>query len=150
MLNSGLLLYGKEFLNKYNYILSIKLHPLTKGIIVQENERVKNCQDMDTQFLMKHSSIVITDYSSTIMDYSLLNRKIVLYAPDFEEYIIKEGLFEESRKIYNSDYICCTPEEVIERIKNDDDRLSKKINEIFNLNQQGQFCKRIVDEIRKI
>ena len=44
-------------------------------------------QSYDTQELMYNSDVLITDYSSCYIDYLLLNRPIVFYSYDLEDYL---------------------------------------------------------------
>ncbi|WP_165964853.1 CDP-glycerol glycerophosphotransferase family protein [Periweissella cryptocerci] len=47
----------------------------------------------DLNLLMQASDILITDYSSIMFDYAVLNRPIVLLQPDAEEYAAKRGMY---------------------------------------------------------
>lgn len=51
-------------------------------------------QPIDAQELMKYSDVLITDYSSCYIDYMLLDRPIVFFNYDYDEYI------KEDRKMY--------------------------------------------------
>ncbi|HEX6684714.1 MAG TPA: CDP-glycerol glycerophosphotransferase family protein, partial [Candidatus Limnocylindrales bacterium] len=43
--------------------------------------------------LMLVSDVLVTDYSSVMFDYALLDRPIVIYAPDWEEYVNARGVY---------------------------------------------------------
>jgi CDP-glycerol glycerophosphotransferase len=43
--------------------------------------------------LMLVSDVLVTDYSSVMFDYALLDRPIVIYAPDWEEYVRERGVY---------------------------------------------------------
>jgi CDP-glycerol glycerophosphotransferase len=43
--------------------------------------------------LMLVSDVLVTDYSSVMFDYALLDRPIVIYAPDWEEYVRDRGVY---------------------------------------------------------
>lgn len=58
--------------------------------------------DVDSQTLLKFSDILITDYSSCYIDYLLLNRPIVFFNYDYQEYL------SEDRQLY-FDYQEVTP-----------------------------------------
>ena len=47
-------------------------------------------QSLDTQELMYNSDVLITDYSSCYIDYLLLNRPIVFFSYDLEDYLKKD------------------------------------------------------------
>lgn len=86
MANSNIL---QDLLEDYGYTLIIKPHFLTK---VEKNKELLNIliyNDLDIpdiQMLLKDIDILITDYSSVIGDFVLLNRPIIFYSYDLEEY----------------------------------------------------------------
>lgn len=43
--------------------------------------------------LMLVSDVLVTDYSSVMFDYALLDRPIVIYAPDWAEYRVSRGVY---------------------------------------------------------
>lgn len=53
-----------------------------------ESSRVKNVSDYpDMQELLLISDVLITDYSSSIWDFSLMEKPCFLFMPDYNEYI---------------------------------------------------------------
>lgn len=46
--------------------------------------------DYDTQLLLKKASILITDYSSCYVDYLLLNKPVIFYNFDHEDYVMTD------------------------------------------------------------
>lgn len=67
-------------------VLLYKLHPLLKGAKFPEQARLINVFDESLYMLMCVSTALISDYSSILFDYALLNKKIICYAPDMESY----------------------------------------------------------------
>lgn len=51
----------------------------------------------DMQELLMAADMMITDYSSSVWDYSFLKRPCVLYVPDCEEYTRKNGFYVDIR-----------------------------------------------------
>ena len=51
----------------------------------------------DMQDLLLASDILITDYSSSVWDYSLLNRPCFLYTTDLDEYLERQGFYIDVR-----------------------------------------------------
>lgn len=51
----------------------------------------------DMQDLLLASDILITDYSSSVWDYSLLKRPCFLYTTDLDEYLEKQGFYVDVR-----------------------------------------------------
>lgn len=75
-----------------NYVIFLKSHPLE--IISYSNERVIDVSHVrDIEELLPVSDILISDYSSVMIDYSILKRPIISFAPDFEEYKSSRGLY---------------------------------------------------------
>ncbi|MDE6759066.1 MAG: CDP-glycerol glycerophosphotransferase family protein [Lachnospiraceae bacterium] len=59
-----------------------------------EGKRIINVADYpDMQELLATADLLITDYSSCVWDYALLDRKCILYVPDRKEYTGKTGFY---------------------------------------------------------
>ncbi|MBO0991476.1 CDP-glycerol glycerophosphotransferase family protein [Bacillus sp. SD088] len=83
------------------YILMIHLHPYMKKnswikeedqnfvFLIEENYTIEE--------LMAVADILITDYSSIIFDYSLLERPILFYANDLQEYLQERDFYFDYR-----------------------------------------------------
>lgn len=69
--------------------------------------------------LLLVSDILVSDYSSVIWDYSILERPIISYAYDFEEYQRERGLYDGYEEIF-SQGVMQTQEQVISFIKSMD------------------------------
>lgn len=105
--------FSSEFLNKLNiylrrnnYIFLVKRHPYDDFLMNDQNEYL-NILDVSTQIidiydLLPHVDILITDYSSILFDFTLLNRPLIFYPYDIEMYI------EKCRKL-NYDYFAELP-----------------------------------------
>jgi len=78
--------------------------------------------DYDTQQLLKHAALLITDYSSCYIDYLLLDRPIIFYNFDLADYTLND------RELY-FDYNAFTPGEKVTTFENLllllDDKLAK-------------------------
>lgn len=82
-------------------------------------------QSYDTQELMFNSDVLITDYSSCYIDYLLLNRPIVFYSYDLEDYL------KNDREMYY-DYEDVAPGDIC----TDFNQLFKSLNQIT----EGNFA----------
>ena len=82
-------------------------------------------QSYDTQELMFNSDVLITDYSSCYIDYLLLNRPIVFYSYDLEDYL------KNDREMYY-DYEDVAPGDIC----TDFNQLFKALNQIT----EGNFA----------
>lgn len=135
-----------------DYVFGIKLHPYVK-------DRIKIPKEMRTKIidfsdyreindLLIISDKLITDYSSSIFEYSLLNRKIIFYAPDLEEYK-KNRCFYFNYEEFIPGNVYSDFKIVIEEMLNnefDRDRLVKFKNSFFEY-KDGKSSNRIVDYI---
>lgn len=72
-----------------NSKIIVRLHPsiAKKGDLFEYNEYTINGNDYsDPQELTLISDCVITDYSSIAFDFSVIEKKVILYVPDLETY----------------------------------------------------------------
>ncbi len=126
-----------ERLNRYllenKYLLCVKLHPkskLEKKFHELEKEKspiiVLHSED-DPYIFLKKADMLITDYSSIFFDYLYLNRPLVFFDYDKEEYLT------HSRKFY-FDYNKITPGKKAETME----ELFAAINQGFEYKQEWE------------
>ena len=76
----------KKTLGK-DWVIGIKMHPKYPADNIPEDEFCLNLtgypQIIDLFFI---SDILVTDYSSTVVEYALLGKPIIMYAYDLQEY----------------------------------------------------------------
>lgn len=117
-----------------NSIFIAKLHPLTPHISLdrRDNFIILDYGEVDSnQELLGVSDVLITDYSSCCVDFALLNRPIIFYQPDEEEFIRKsEPLYEDLLDVLHTNR-CTIPEELADRIANPSMEAVNKLNAIF-------------------
>lgn len=99
------------------YILLFRTHPYTNELLgVEFNDFVRDFANYpNINDLMKCADVLISDYSATIFDYSILERPIVCFAYDLEEYAQERG-FAMNIKDEMPGGISKTEDEVIDRI----------------------------------
>jgi len=77
-------------------VLFIKLHPFSQIIDLTE---FKNVFAMPSEYelyeFLTAVDVLITDYSSIMYDFILVNRKIVLYTYDKDEYFSTRGVYDD-------------------------------------------------------
>lgn len=81
-----------------DWLVLIRMHPKAKGIIssnVFSEEILDATSYPDMQELLLIADLLITDYSSTIYDFALMRKPILLYTPDIIEYQRLRGLKNE-------------------------------------------------------
>ena len=103
-----------EFCSKNNTIFIIKKHYCHYNEI-EELSELNYLKDVtqieyDPQQLLKHADILITDYSSCYVDYLLLDRPVIFYNYDHDDYVLND------RDLY-FDYNTTTPGEKVKDFK---------------------------------
>lgn len=77
------------------YVLLIRAHyAVTSTMNVKQSSFVKdvsNYSDINDLYII--SDMIISDYSSSFIDFSILNRPMLCFAYDLEEYELKRGLY---------------------------------------------------------
>jgi CDP-ribitol ribitolphosphotransferase len=74
-----------------SWVLLYKYHPLLH-MKKEEHARAIDVSTEDLYTLMAASSLLISDYSSVIFDYALLEKPMIAYVPDIDEYKASIGL----------------------------------------------------------
>ncbi|QHS09406.1 CDP-glycerol glycerophosphotransferase family protein [Sinimarinibacterium sp. NLF-5-8] len=93
----------EHFLKKSNTLFLIKLHPLSDksemislGLRCSEFIRFADEFDMnDINYLYTQADVLLTDVSSAIFDFMILDKKTLFFMPDLQNYLLKD------RSIYN-------------------------------------------------
>jgi len=151
--------YLSEKLENTNYNFVLRLHPNSN------DERLKQLNNIyffpsnefpDINEWLPVFDVLVTDYSGIAMDYSLLERPIVFYAPDLEEYEAKRGLYEDYHT-FTSGHWCETWEEVgndlLKIIKEEGFEkpieAAKNIKNRYQTYSDGKNSERVVNEIVK-
>ena len=105
-----------------DYVLFVRAHVNTREMLgIQYDDFVRNGSDYPAvNDLMMIADFLISDYSSIIMDYSILARPIVCFGYDYEEYNKARGgfYFDLDKEIPSG--VCRNEDEVINYILNSD------------------------------
>jgi glycerophosphotransferase len=152
MANSNVL---NKLLEQYGYKLIIKPHYLTTVEKNNQNSNILIYNDVDIpdiQKFLKKTDVLITDYSSVISDFVLLNRPILFFSYDLEEYIKLKPINSNYNNILTKTYVD-TLEELIKLLrllfenKVDYQSVNDVINEYMNAPslRQGGYSKNICD-----
>ncbi|GAB6091619.1 CDP-glycerol glycerophosphotransferase family protein [Spirochaeta dissipatitropha] len=93
-----------RFCERTDSYFVIKTHFYSKKFSLSEFDRIVNfaSSGIDPQVLLYYTDILITDYSSCYTDFLLLDRPVVFYAYDIDEYLT------EDREMY-FDFFDVTP-----------------------------------------
>ena len=91
-----------EKIKDTNYIFALKFHPYVKDKIeIPEHMResiIDFSEYREINDLLIVSERLITDYSSSIFEYSLMGRKMLFYVPDLDEYTRDRSFYFEYEK----------------------------------------------------
>jgi len=118
---------------------------------------IADTNNYDVQELLINSALLITDYSSVFFDFAYMEKPVIFYQFDYEEYRkghYSEGYFDYKNKGFGP--VCLNEEEVIREIK-----ISIKNNfeinncYMYNINKffvihDNNNCRRIYEEINKL
>lgn len=134
-----------------NYVIIYKLHPCLEEKTIVDNNNIINANFESLTKLFSITDYLITDYSSILFDFSILERPIISFVPDIEKYKEERGMYFDYKKEIPSK-VCLTEEEVARAItenKFDIEKIKKFKNKYFEFND-NKSKKRVLDLIIKI
>lgn len=133
------------------YILVLRLHPKIKKFFkdkIEVNQKYVDCSDFkNEQELLLISDILISDYSSIMIEFALLNKPIIFFTYDYDTYISKDRGFYFDFKKNVPGPVVYTTDELIAEVKNNDfdkNKISEFRKTQFN-SIDGEASKRVVD-----
>lgn len=132
---------GEEFVILY------KFHPLLGNVQLDSHDRIINMNNEDTHQLFCICNYMISDYSSIVFDYMILEKPMIFYVPDLNEYKKDLGVFVEIQELGLP--ICFDIQDVYKIINEnqfDIDQI-KQCKDIFFQYQDNQSVTRIVSFI---
>lgn len=135
------------------YALILKMHPSVVrgvGIPFDLQEFAFNMSGEDINDVLINTDILITDYSSVVFDFSIMEKPILFYAYDLENYLGERNFYYNFEEFVPGP-IVRTNEEVISAIKSNDFDLHKvrTFKERFFDDLDGHSAERIVKELIK-
>ena len=80
-----------------DWLVLIKHHPHDDAMATNPRHR-SNCS-ISSERLLPVVDLLITDYSTVVLDYLAFDKPFILYAPDLEEYEATRGFFIDYRSI---------------------------------------------------
>lgn len=83
-----------EFKTKEQWVVLVRLHPNIKTYtdLLCGEDYIDVTSFSDGQQILAISDILITDYSSNMIDFILMNKPVFLYSSDIQEYKVERGL----------------------------------------------------------
>lgn len=134
-----------ESLNN-EYVIITKLHYLNH--LDKKYDSVIDCTTYsDIADLMKISDILISDYSSLVLDYALLNKPIILFQYDYEQYMQQRGVYFDFSDYLPSEQIVKSEEALYQIAWQSLNGDNHKITDTFYPLEDGQSTKRIVEAL---
>jgi len=134
--------------------LVLKIHPMEDVKVDQkEFNRILVAEPgSDPYPLLKRVDCLIADYSSIFVDYLLLNRPIIFFPYDLEEYTANEGLYYKYEAITPGDVVKSDRElyDSMERIAEDNDPYETErevIRDLFYDHIDGNSAERIYQRV---
>lgn len=138
---------GNE-LPKYesDYVILTKLHYL--NTLKTQHPAIIDCTEYgEITDLMKISDILISDYSSLILDFALLNKPIVLFQYDYFQYTHSRGVYFDFEDYLPAKQIIDREIDLYQMDWSNLDGNNQKIIETFYPLEDGNSTRRIVETI---
>lgn len=147
-----------DLMKSVNSFFILKLHPFVASLF--ENEKFSNIliypSQSDIYPVLKYTDILVTDYSSIYFDFLLLNRPIIFYSYDYNQYSANMNGFvydyennAPGEKVINQDQL---EKEIINILENKDLYLKERenlVNKFFTYKDKYS-SKRILNFIKDI
>ena len=142
--------------NLKDYIILIRLHPLVEKKIdkkIFSKNFINVCDYYDVSNLLLITDVLISDYSSIVYEFGVLDRPMIFYAYDYDLYAKERGFYIE----YNTlpGIIVKEEKELLNVIKSgiyesDEFNIKRsKFNKKYNKLNDGNATKRFVDLLVK-
>ncbi len=137
---------------KDEYVFLFKIHPFVKNDVTIPYQYQEFYYDFSSyreiNDLLFVSDILITDYSSTCFEFALLNRPMVFFAFDIEEYVQKRDFYYEYTSFIPGPLVKNT-EALIQTIQKKDFKMEKikPFVEYFFDDRDGKSSERVIDQL---
>lgn len=134
------------------WCILVRLHPniSDKADFIEYDSKVINATDYDDMYeLLATGDILITDYSSTMFEFSLMYKPVFLYAPDIEEYKKDRDFYFD---IFSLPFPVAETEEQLYKLIESFDRetYTERLKNFFDelgIVEDGNAAKRVVELI---
>lgn len=137
---------------KEDKVMVLKMHPFVKARIDSKWRNIIDLSDsMDINELMIMSDLLITDYSSVVFEFSLMDKPIIMYSPDREEYIKERDFYYEYEEFVPGPIVNNT-KELIGKINSDgwDTKKVSKFKEKFFDYRDGKSTERFIKLLKSM
>ncbi len=147
--------------DKYGYEVKFFPHRNTAHCFdeisgLTEKIKIANWEEYDLQLLMKESSLMITDYTSSAMDFAYMEKPVIYYQFDYDEYRkghLATGYFDYERdgfgEVVRDEDALIDLAEAYMRGEYTAEKYKSRIDGFFPLRDKNN-CKRIYEAVKKI
>lgn len=148
-----------RFLEKENLFLVMKLHPKSKIKEQLEQFHYQNIYNADAEIdvysFLGQSDLLITDYSSVYTDFMLLDRPVLSFCYDWEEYTAHTRECYIDQDEYMPEKKAATMEELMEGIcevlKDDSHKEQRHVSRArMFARTDGRSCGRLIKKIQRL
>ena len=135
-------------------VLIVKRHPnMAKPVLDKGYRHIfeRDSKEPTTPWMLR-ANVVITDYSSLMMDALLLEKPLVLYCPDYKEFDKKRGMYFPYPEGYSSFYVL-SPSAVdfVDCIRCATfDTVGKKMKQVTAGSCDGNVTKRVMEIVKEM
>jgi CDP-ribitol ribitolphosphotransferase / teichoic acid ribitol-phosphate polymerase len=152
----------QSWLVKMNYVFLIKKHPADDKLSIPNSYKsiidITNTSG-DIQEILPLTDILISDYSSIVVDYLLLDKPIIFYTYDFDYYISKNRSFYYDLKEILPGPFIFNSSDLLTQLKNEKwfqdhhyrlkyKRFKNEFHKYTDFNSTSRVCKLINDLIK--
>lgn len=135
-----------------DWLVLIKHHPHDDATATNERYR-SNCT-ISSERLLPVVDLLITDYSTVVLDYLAFNKPFILYAPDLDEYEATRGFFVDYRSITknlttDAEHLDDMVKRVYQQWLDGDDEDIRRCKEMMTAACDGHATERILDFLEK-
>ena len=135
-----------------DYVLMLRLHPVIKDKF--QNDLPNFIIDVSTYPELNHLLLItdylITDYSSIPFEFALLNKPMIFYPYDLENYRTERGFWQDYESLVPGP-VAKSTQEIIDLIKRDDfdiDRI-KEFSKDWNQYNNGKSTEKLIQYVYK-
>ncbi|WP_455540008.1 CDP-glycerol glycerophosphotransferase family protein [Terrisporobacter sp.] len=117
-----------------DYVIMYKMHPIISKDNIEKCDNLINMSHVDIYKLFSVTDVLISDFSSIIVDFTILEKPILLYTPDLDVYEKERGLYVDYKEfapgpiLYNEDELI----DAIKKEKFDINKVKKTKEEFYD------------------
>lgn len=147
-----------EILEKNNCVLLVRPHKFSKiqdlNLLRDKGLIINGEQYLNTNLILKYTDLLITDYSSVWLDYSLKSDKIILFTYDEDEYQNERGTIYPLDSVFKgkmaNDFVSLKKEifSLLHEPINYDFKPSHMFFKYSDANNTKRFVKHVLKEVK--